>query len=153
MTVAFNSALTSANLNAKLISRTDNQSASGIINFVNGIQINGEAVVAGGGTPALAWINFNGSGTVAVRASFNVDSVTDVNQGQYTINFDTALADDDYVVTVGASLASARVHYAGPLNAGGTYPLTTGDVDIFTVNDAGNAVDGDIVCVSIIGNE
>lgn len=41
MTVAFKSPVTSANVNAKFISRTDNQNASGNINFVNGIQING----------------------------------------------------------------------------------------------------------------
>lgn len=44
MTVAFKSPLTSANLNAKFISRTDNQNASGDINFVNGIQIDGIAL-------------------------------------------------------------------------------------------------------------
>lgn len=41
MTVAFKSPLTSANLNGKLISRTDNQTASGKIDFINGIEING----------------------------------------------------------------------------------------------------------------
>lgn len=41
MTVAFKSPLTSANISAKLISRTDNQDASGIIDFVNGLEVDG----------------------------------------------------------------------------------------------------------------
>lgn len=34
-----------------------------------------------------AWVNFNGTGTVAIRASFNVSSITDNGTGNYTINF------------------------------------------------------------------
>ena len=42
---------------------------------------------------AKAWVNFNGTGTVAIRASFNVSSITDNGVGDYTVNFTTALAD------------------------------------------------------------
>ena len=42
---------------------------------------------------AKAWVNFNGTGTVAIRASFNVSSITDNGTGDYTVNFTTALAD------------------------------------------------------------
>lgn len=45
---------------------------------------------------AKAWVNFNGTGTVAIRASFNVSSITDVNTGQYRVNLTNALADSDY---------------------------------------------------------
>ena len=55
---------------------------------------------------ARAWVNFNGTGTVAIRASGNVSSITDVGVGQYTVNFTTALPDANYVVTAagGANL-------------------------------------------------
>jgi hypothetical protein len=43
-----------------------------------------------------AWVNFNGTGTVAIRASYNVSSITDNNVGDYTVNFTTALADANY---------------------------------------------------------
>jgi hypothetical protein len=43
-----------------------------------------------------AWVNFNGSGTVAIRASFNVSSITDNGVGDYTVNLTTALADANY---------------------------------------------------------
>ena len=43
-----------------------------------------------------AWVNFNGTGTVAIRASGNVSSITDVGAGNYTINFTTAMPDANY---------------------------------------------------------
>jgi hypothetical protein len=52
---------------------------------------------------AKAWVNFNGTGTVAIRASYNVSSITDNGTGDYTVNFTTALADANY-----ATVASVR---------------------------------------------
>ena len=43
-----------------------------------------------------AWVNFNGTGTVAIRASYNVSSITDNGTGDYTVNFTNALADANY---------------------------------------------------------
>jgi hypothetical protein len=43
-----------------------------------------------------AWVNFNGTGTVAIRASGNVTSITDNGTGQYGINFTTAMPDANY---------------------------------------------------------
>jgi len=47
-------------------------------------------------TAVRAWVNFNGTGTVAIRASFNVSSITDNGTGDYTVNFTNALPDADY---------------------------------------------------------
>lgn len=47
---------------------------------------------------ARAWVNFNGTGTVAIRASGNVSSITDNGNGDYTVNFTTAMADANYCV-------------------------------------------------------
>jgi hypothetical protein len=54
---------------------------------------------------AKAWVNFNGTGTVAIRSAFNVSSITDNGTGDYTLNFTTALADANYSVggTTGTS--------------------------------------------------
>lgn len=46
-----------------------------------------------------AWVNFNGTGTPAIRASGNVTSITDNGTGDYTVNFTTAMSDTNYVVT------------------------------------------------------
>ena len=43
-----------------------------------------------------AWVNFNGTGTVAIRASYNVSSITDVNVGTYDVNFVTSMPDANY---------------------------------------------------------
>lgn len=50
-----------------------------------------------------AWVNFNGTGTVAIRASGNVSSITDNGTGSYTINFTTAMPDANYSVDASSS--------------------------------------------------
>ena len=51
-----------------------------------------------------AWVNFNGTGTVAIRASGNVSSITDGGVGTYTVNFTTAMVDTNYSVSGVTSL-------------------------------------------------
>jgi len=43
-----------------------------------------------------AWVNFNGTGTVAIRASYNVSSITDVGVGEYRVNLTTSMSDANY---------------------------------------------------------
>jgi hypothetical protein len=64
-----------------------------------------------GGQPTIdglakAWVNFNGTGTVAIRASLNVSSITDNGTGDYTVNFTTAFSDANYAVAGGAAYSS-----------------------------------------------
>lgn len=47
---------------------------------------------------AKAWVNFNGTGTVAIRAAGNVSSITDNGVGDYTVNFTNAMSDANYSV-------------------------------------------------------
>jgi hypothetical protein len=63
-----------------------------------------------------AWVNFNGTGTVAIRASGNVSSITDSGTGAYTVNFTTALADANYagVVMTGTYQALASNDASAP---------------------------------------
>ena len=51
------------------------------------------------GTFCRAWVNLNGTGTPAGRASFNVFSITDNAAGDYTVTFTTAMPDANYAVT------------------------------------------------------
>jgi hypothetical protein len=54
---------------------------------------------ASGSAPVYAcraWVNFNGAGTVSIRASGNVSSITDNGTGDYTVNFTTAMQDANY---------------------------------------------------------
>ena len=65
-----------------------------------------------------AWVNFNGTGTVAIRASGNVTSITDNGTGDYTVNFTTAMPDANYAATsIGPNIA----------NGGGAYSIATND--------------------------
>lgn len=57
-----------------------------------------ESVAGVGRYTAAAWVNFNGTGTVAIRAAGNVSSITDNGTGDYNINFTSNMADVNYVV-------------------------------------------------------
>lgn len=56
----------------------------------------------GGGASSnvFAWVNFNGTGTVAIRGAKNVSSITDNGAGNYTINFSEPAPDANYAVSV-----------------------------------------------------
>jgi hypothetical protein len=66
-----------------------------------------------------AWVNFNGTGTVAIRASGNVTSVTDNGTGIYRINFTTAMPDANYSISsgIGDSTADCVITIATPTTA------------------------------------
>ncbi len=68
-----------------------------ISNQTGSSSVPSETVINGS---AKAWVNFNGTGTVAIRASFNVSSITDGGVGIYTINFTNALADTNYAASL-----------------------------------------------------
>ena len=79
---------------------------------------------------AKAWVNFNGSGTVAIRASFNVSSITDNGTGDYTVNFTTALADVNY------SFACSSTNGAGGNSIPSSFSLATILTTSFRMIDA-----------------
>ena len=49
---------------------------------------------------AKAWVNFNGTGTVALRESFNVSSITDNGTGRYAVNFTNNFLDNKYAISI-----------------------------------------------------
>jgi multidrug efflux pump subunit AcrA (membrane-fusion protein) len=70
------------------------------------------ALNAAGSAPiyaARAWVNFNGTGTVAIRASGNVTSITDNGVGNYTVNFTTAMPDTNYSAVATFELGAGNV--------------------------------------------
>jgi hypothetical protein len=72
------------------------------------LRVNTLQNVAGTGDPSIngaakAWVNFNGTGTVAIRAAFNVSSITDNGTGDYTVNFTTAVPDVNYATCVNST--------------------------------------------------
>jgi len=95
-----------------------------------------------------AWVNFNGTGTVAIRGSANVSSITDNGTGAYTVNFSTAMVDANYCTNV------TGTHDGGAYVAWGTVandtPPTTSAVRTDFLNNAGSPTDVSFAQVSII---
>lgn len=108
-------------------------------------------------TNALAWVNFNGTGTVAIRSSYNVSSITDNGTGDYTVNFATALADANYAICGLFSNASG-VGGAGAININSTSavaqqaPTTSGFRFITPLYSFASQIDPQYVNIAVFGN-
>lgn len=82
-----------------------------------------------------AWVNFNGTGTVAIRASGNVSSITDNGTGLYTVNFTTAMSDANYEAQFQSLGAS------GSVRMGYTASVTTSAFAFAAVDGSGTPTD------------
>ena len=118
------------------------QSVSGNLSFNSGY---GSSAVAYG---CRAWVNFDGTGTPAIRGSGNVSSITDNGVGDYTVNFTTALADTNYCAVVGGCYTNNGTIER---NFGPTTELfTTTTLRILSSDQtSGGGLDAEVVCVSI----
>ncbi|MCA6304543.1 MAG: hypothetical protein IM628_06960 [Phenylobacterium sp.] len=76
-------------------------------------------------TIAKAWVNFNGTGVVSIRDSFNVSSITDNGTGDYTINFTSAMADTSYGFGLGVETAVGSVNSTFLMRHSGSAYSTT----------------------------
>jgi hypothetical protein len=104
-----------------------------------------EGFNASGSAPVYAcraWVNFDGTGTVAIRASGNVSSITDDGTGKYTVNFATAMPDANYAVALSARKVGSDddANFIGTTGnavrvpTASTCPITTSLVN-FTLTD------------------
>ena len=103
-----------------------------------------------GGNAVKAWVNFNGTGTVAIRASYNVTSITDNGTGDYTVNFTTAMPDANYVAVATAGLtttATGSTQYTAQPSGTGTTAFTTTAYRLWTKQTTN--VDTDLISVAI----
>ena len=90
------------------------------------LRVNTVTDSAGSGNPdvgidtsgiAKAWVNFNGTGTVAIRQAFNVSTITDNGTGNYTVNLTVAMPDTNYnFVTNSSNTNSSNILCIGQLN-------------------------------------
>jgi hypothetical protein len=99
-----------------------------------------------------AWVNFNGTNTVAIRASGNVSSITDNGTGDYTVNFTTAMPDANYAATcfsVEASAGPSSDRMGNIARGSGNY--LAGSVRVVTNNipSPNTLFDQEIVVVSV----
>jgi hypothetical protein len=115
---------------------------SGNLSFNSGYGSNGVAYAC------RAWVDFNGTGTVAIKASGNVSSITDNATGVYTVNFTTAMPDANFCA-VGSSLGSTSGSYATFLCSAGI-AKTTSSVRVENRNfSTGAVIDDNDMNVSI----
>lgn len=116
-----------------------------------GITFPDGSIMASAQQAARAWVNFNGSGTIAIRASYNVSSLTDNGVGNYTINFTNALADVNYAAIGnhnGVNAGVANVVFA--LDAPALYSTTQLSLTCFNGDAAAsNRVDATRVAVAV----
>ena len=92
-----------------------------------------------------AWVNFNGTGTVAIRASGNVGSITDNGTGDYTVNFTTAMSDVNYSSLFTNGMLNTN--FWGPETK--IYAQLTGSVRIRSVQNTGTFTDADSCNVAV----
>jgi len=92
-----------------------------------------------------AWVNFNGQGTVAIRAAGNVCSITDNGTGDYTVNFTNAMVDANYAVS-GITTLNRRLQLQSTTL---TATQTTTDVKLRTTNEVTTVLDNEVVSVTI----
>jgi hypothetical protein len=103
----------------------------------------GSAAVAYG---CRAWVNFNGTGTVAIRASGNVSSITDNGTGDYTVNFTNAMPDANYTMTAQPWDGTNNSAGWAVVTAGNTYSASSIRLHTKSVSNQGNT---DIASIAI----
>lgn len=104
------------------------------------------------GTLCRAWVNFNGTGTVAIRASFNVSSITDNGTGDYTVNFTNAMSDANYgnaLTTSGWYGTSYYLMSTVGVDTSNNVLKTTSYIRVFIGNYGGSPVDTKDITVAI----
>lgn len=132
----------------RLLVGTSTATGNAILQVAGDLAFNsgyGSSAVAYG---CRAWVNFNGTGTVAITASGNVSSITDNGTGDYTVNFTTALADANYSFQGTASQAGTGSNGQIVSILASTAP-TSSALRFRTQQDNAGVTDSDYVCLAI----
>ena len=114
-----------------------------ISNQTGSSSVPSETVINGS---AKAWVNFNGTGTVAIRASFNVSSITDNAVGDYTVNLTNAMSDANYSVSAIGDSSGARQNTFARIFS----TLSTNLYQLKFADDQSTLIDPVTACSSIL---
>lgn len=129
--------------NNVVLDSSGNTSVGGVLSFNSGY---GSSATAYG---CRAWVNFNGTGTVAIRASGNVTSITDNGTGDYTINMTNAMPDANYSPVGTSRRGSTNTDNMVALPVSGTFSTTALQVVTVAASDGVTKIDADIVSIHI----
>ena len=137
--------------------------SSGNLTVPNNLSVTGTSPTpdalstASGSAPSYSlrsWVNFNGSGTLSIRNSANVTSVTDNAAGDYTVNFTTALP-ANYAWTVGGNIALASYTGYAVLKTDASSNPTTYTTSAFRLHtvesSTGGVRDINYICLMFVG--
>jgi hypothetical protein len=119
-----------------LIKANDIQNASGGIPTVKGQQL-----------IPTAWVNFNGTGTVAIRDSENVSSIADNSTGDYSVNFISSLANTTYCVLGVNTSTESNNATCMPSS------YSTSNIRVNSRNGSGGLMDGSVLNVTVLGGQ
>jgi hypothetical protein len=127
------------------------QAGTNNTNFITPLRMR-QGFNASGTAPVYAtraWVNFNGTGTVAIRASGNVSSITDNGTGDYTVNFTTAIQDANYAAPSTCNVGAST----GTMRTAQTFDYATGSVKVQTFRGVVGTIelsDMDFVEVTVV---
>lgn len=98
---------------------------------------------------ASAWVNFNGTGTVAIRGDGNVTSITDNGVGDYTVTYTVVIVDTNYTAASnwGNTTLSTRSSQDGPSILRAVLSAST---QLWLTDGAAGSREGDIVCLNVV---
>jgi len=120
------------------------------ISGTNGVTFPDSTSMQTGQQACKAWVNFNGTGTVAIRESYNVNSITDNGSGDYTVNFTTAMPDANYAPAIATQRNGINSAVWGSVKYDST--MATSNVRIATVDVTPTPTDPIGVFVAIFSN-
>ena len=109
----------------------------------NGIVFPDATSMQTGQQAVKAWVNFDGDGTVSIRAGYNVASITDIQTGNYRVNFTTPMTDANFSVSGNSNPNGFAGAYAG-FNT-----LQTNSVEVEVRTNANAFIDSNIVLVAV----
>ena len=115
---------------------------------INGANNSTPSEVANG--RAKAWINFDGTGTIAIRDSFNVSSITDDATGKYTVSFTTAMSNSNYCVISSGHFYETTV--TGNVREVGANVLTTTSYQLTVSYNGTDTQDAENVFSAVFGD-
>lgn len=113
-------------------------------NVAGSLSVPVDTVVQGS---AKAWVNFNGTGTVAIRSAFNVTSITDNGVGLFVVNLTTPLTDANYSIIAQAGNGTGTIQAAGTTLSGAV--PTSSAIPVLVDNGGGTLADREYVMLSV----
>ena len=131
-----------------------------LVNTLTGTSTAGSIAVTGEGNSTTtnlqqglckAWVNFNGTGTIATRDSFNVSGLTDNGTSDYTTSFSSSMSNDDYAVPAQSTANGYAYFINAPKNAADA-SITTSAIRSYGADYNGNVDDHHFVHISIFGD-